>query len=122
VGTQLPFGSPITNEGSLKDDAFRPKLFTIRIEQGNFVLPAAIGKRPTKLGPAHCLNRWRDPRSSRSAMRLLFDPSPYPPANEWKEFGFTFGCPKEFTGGTVKKLEGKGRAMNDVPDDGCIVS
>jgi hypothetical protein len=112
VGFQLPFGSPIANEGSLKDDVFQPKLFTVRIEQGNFIIPVRIGKRQSELARANGPNRFFD---LRSAIRIVFDPSPYPPANGWKDPGRTYHyCEREFTGQFVKKLQGKGRAMNDV--------
>jgi hypothetical protein len=67
----LPFITAITNQGSLKDEAFQTKSFTVRIERGNFKLPCEIGQPPKK------------PPTPRSDMRLLFDPSPYPPENEW---------------------------------------
>jgi len=107
---------PIVNEGSLTDDAFRPKSFNVRIEQGNFSTPAHIGSEFAHLGPSSDL-RW--------AMRLIFDPSPYPPESEWKD---TYGCHfwdfKEFVGRQSNELEKQGRAMNDSSTTGstCLVS
>jgi hypothetical protein len=79
------------NGGSLTDDAFRPKNFTVRIEQGSFALPAEVLHNAKPLG-----TRWKT--------RLVFDPSPYPPASEWKRTvwnrtsGHWFWDDKEFVG------------------------
>lgn len=64
----------MVNGGSLTDDAFRPKLFTVRIEQGNFSTPAF--NLFAYLGPSRALT-W--------TKRLVFNTSPYPPESEWKE-------------------------------------
>ena len=61
------------NECCLTDDAFRPKTYTIRLEQGNFMTPA------------HARHRMENALTERYALRLLFDKSPYPPRHEWKE-------------------------------------
>lgn len=63
--------SSIINELGLTDDAFRPKSYTVRIEQGNFIEPCYIG--------CPSLDR------PRFALRLLFDKSPYPPRSEWRK-------------------------------------
>jgi hypothetical protein len=107
---------PIVNEGSLTDDAFRPKSFNVRIEQGNFATPAGIGSEFSRLYPSPDL-RW--------AMRLIFDPSPYPPESEWKNSrGNHFWDFKEFVGRLSDELEKQGRAMNDpsTPGNTCTVS
>ncbi len=58
----------VGNEASLTDDAFRPKTYTVRLETGNFL--AAVEESEF---------------TTRHALRLVFDPSPYPPRSEWKE-------------------------------------
>jgi hypothetical protein len=58
----------MVNGGSLTDDAFQPKSFTARIEQGNFSTPAHINSSD---------RHW--------TKRLVFNTSPYPPESEWKE-------------------------------------
>ena len=58
------------NEIFLSDHAFRPKLFTVRIEKGNFIAPSGIG--------------FKDSHKKGYAFRLLFEKSPYPPREQWK--------------------------------------
>jgi hypothetical protein len=114
-----PFMTTITNEGSLSDEAFQPKSFTVRIERGNFKCPSEIGK-PEITSPKEHLDMFNiHPRSD---LRILFDPSPYPPKNEWWRPRSAI-CPPytEFIGQSVPRLEDKGRAMNDDPFFGCIV-
>jgi hypothetical protein len=105
------------NEMFLSDDAFRPKLFTVRIEKGNFIAPSGIG--------------FKDSPRERYALRLLFDKSPYPPREEWKrpEGGpdsNLFWDNVEFAGRPSPELEKKRRiAMNDVDSAGwgsCVVT
>jgi hypothetical protein len=109
-------GYTIVNEGSLKNEAFLSKSFTVHIEQGNFSTPG------------HLLSSLDDGDRYdwRYAMRLVFEPSPYPPEGEWKE---TFGGRpwefREFVGRRDKGLDGRGKAMNDVRERGksvCVVS
>jgi hypothetical protein len=83
--------NPMVNGGSLTDDAFQPKIFTIRIEQGIFELPATVTYDSKPYGL-----KW--------TRRLVFDISPYPPVYEWKktkwnrESGVWFWDFKEFVG------------------------
>ncbi|KAI1826345.1 hypothetical protein F4861DRAFT_497977 [Xylaria intraflava] len=53
----------------LGDDALRTKSYTVRIERGNFIIPAFAGNG--------------FPNQQRYSLRLLFDRSPYPPYSEW---------------------------------------
>jgi hypothetical protein len=72
----------MVNGGSLTDDAFRSKKFTVRIEQGKFVLPADIKNYPEL--PAIVGDKSIS-RFLSWTRRLVFDISPYPPESEWKE-------------------------------------
>ncbi|KAJ5683548.1 hypothetical protein N7462_006713 [Penicillium macrosclerotiorum] len=85
------------NEHRLRDTAFCPKTFTIRLEKGIF--PA----------PFYRNNPEQDPNKTKYALRLLFDTSLYPSAEDWKETRFGqagFGEDtwewREFTGKKVK--------------------
>lgn len=66
----------MVNGGSLTDDAFQPKSFTVRIEQGSFITPARLKNEFAHIGPHENLT-W--------TKRLVFNTSPYPPESEWKE-------------------------------------
>ncbi|KAF2973152.1 hypothetical protein GQX73_g445 [Xylaria multiplex] len=55
---------------NLTDGAYRTKLYTVRIERGNFIQPCCIG--------------YQNSDAQRYLLRLLFDKSPYPPRSEWK--------------------------------------
>jgi hypothetical protein len=57
----------LANEACLIDDAFEPKSFKLRIEEGDF---------ETRAGSQSKLLYKK---------RLVFDPSPYPPISEWKK-------------------------------------
>ncbi|KAF7586501.1 hypothetical protein BBP40_008783 [Aspergillus hancockii] len=59
------------NESLLTDAAFTPKTYTIRLEQGGFLTPFDA-RQPVASSPMF-------------AVRLVFDKSPYPPREEWKE-------------------------------------
>jgi hypothetical protein len=61
----------MVNRGCLLDDAFQPRSFTLRIEQGNFSPPGHINDVFT----------WKKGYTK----RLVFDKPPYPPESEWKE-------------------------------------
>lgn len=108
--------STMINERSLTDDAFRPKSYTIRIEQGNFIEPCYIG--------------YSSSDRPRFALCLLFDKSPYPPRSEWRKpeggpDGGQFWDHVEFVSRTSPNLARQGRAMNDVSTsgwNGCVVS
>lgn len=66
--------SDIVNGGSLEDEAFLPKSFGVRIEQGHFAVP--------------CEDRCSTPGSKVArdyTRRLVFDRAPYPPTSEWKD-------------------------------------
>ncbi|KAJ5885579.1 hypothetical protein N7504_001127 [Penicillium tannophilum] len=66
-------GNAVVNSFRLSDEAFTRRKFAIRIEQGEF-----ITGEDKKLG----LSTWAAPNF---AYRLIFDSSPYPPQNMWKE-------------------------------------
>ncbi|TVY89443.1 hypothetical protein LAWI1_G006582 [Lachnellula willkommii] len=105
---------PVFNE--LEDGAFQPRVYSIRIEKGNFMLPCFAGYDGLRL-------------DTRYALRLLFDRSPYPPRKDWTkpEYG-PDGCGfwdrKEFVGRITRGLDDK-RAMNDPAAAGgwssCVV-
>ncbi|KAI9787842.1 MAG: hypothetical protein M1816_007409 [Peltula sp. TS41687] len=61
------------NESLLTDDAFLPKMYTLRLEKGNF------------LTPYDAMLPQEDQYTPMFARRLAFDKSPYPPRHEWKE-------------------------------------
>ena len=62
------------NAQNLTDDAFLPKDYTLTLEKGNFPSPiyATLPQPPPSYAPHF-------------ALRLSFDPSPYPPLEQWKE-------------------------------------
>jgi hypothetical protein len=102
---------------ALTDDAFQPKSYSIRIEKGNFTEPSFVGSE--------------SPSRPRYALRLLFDKSPYPPREEWREpeggpDSGKFWGHKEFVGRDAPELEKLGRATNDPAPAGgwnsCAVS
>ncbi|TVY37292.1 hypothetical protein LOCC1_G006046 [Lachnellula occidentalis] len=62
--------STMLNELGLTASAFRPKCYTIVIEKGHFIEPCCIGFAP--------------PSTTKFALRLLFDTSPYPRARSGK--------------------------------------
>jgi hypothetical protein len=57
-------------ELALKNDAFRPRSYTIRIEKGNFTEPCYIGSSSSY--------------RPRFTLSLVFDKSPYPPRSKWR--------------------------------------
>lgn len=61
------------NDYLLLDEAFLPKQYTIRVDQGTFL---------TQSDPAGC--------SLRYGLRLSFDPSPYPALELWKPIPKTY--------------------------------
>lgn len=63
------------NESLLTDEAFLPKTYTVRLEEGNFLTPYDL------------MLPEEDQYTPRFALRLAFDKSPYPPRHEWKEPG-----------------------------------
>ncbi|KAF2194656.1 hypothetical protein K469DRAFT_650591 [Zopfia rhizophila CBS 207.26] len=68
-----PMKGCICNEHVLKPEAFLPKRFAITLEKGSF-WPAGV----------QSLSRVPD-WISRHSYRLLFDKSPFPPRDEWKD-------------------------------------
>lgn len=116
VRNSLLSKSTMINELGLADDAFLPKLYTIRIEKGNFIEPSCVG--------------FSDSWQSRFALRLIFDKSPYPPRSEWKKpeggpDSGQFWDHVEFVGRTDPELKKRGRAMNDNSSamwDTCLAS
>ena len=107
--------STIINGLGLTDDAFAPKTYRVRIEQGNFVEPCHIGFPSS---------------DTRFTLRVLFDPSPYPPRSEWREpqqwgvdDGGQFWDQKEFVAQPAPGLAGRGEAMNNKAaggGSGCV--
>ncbi|KAI1202086.1 hypothetical protein F5X97DRAFT_287967 [Nemania serpens] len=66
------------NGDLLNDSAFRPKTYRVRLERGDFV-PTADAKAYESAGcalPGH---------TPRYRLKLVFDPSPYPPAGDWRD-------------------------------------
>ncbi|RAL04508.1 uncharacterized protein BO80DRAFT_398782 [Aspergillus ibericus CBS 121593] len=61
------------NEALLTDEAFRSKTYTVRLEKGAFI---------TQHDVMYADSKWN---AARYAMRLVFDKSPYPPREEWRE-------------------------------------
>lgn len=87
------------NESLLTDDAFLPKTYTVRLEEGNFLTTFAqtLPKKQLVYTP-------------RFALRLAFDKSPYPPRHEWKEPGIAEDAVKmwefkDFYGRTSPELK-----------------
>lgn len=83
------------NESLLVDDAFLPKTYIIKLEKGLF-------KTPYDVIENEYTQRW--------ALRLVFEPSPYPPLEEWKGAkgyaeGHKFWERKEFCGRSSKELQ-----------------
>jgi hypothetical protein len=72
----------MVNSGSLLDDVFLPKSFTVRIEQGAFVLPGSTIDSLTETSELVQQNYEPVPRFRK---RLVFDKSPYPRESEWKD-------------------------------------
>ncbi|KAI1096563.1 hypothetical protein F5B19DRAFT_151613 [Rostrohypoxylon terebratum] len=101
------------NERSLVDEAFQPRLFTVRIEKGNFIEPACT-----------------EPNDWRYELRLLFDKSPYPPRSQWKDptngpDDSQFWDHREFVSRHVPALAKCGKPMNLTAGggwNGCVVS
>ncbi|KAI9651612.1 MAG: hypothetical protein M1829_002593 [Trizodia sp. TS-e1964] len=96
----------------LRDKAFVPKSFRVRVERGNFLLPSIVG-----------IDR---SRNARYALRLLFDRPPVPPREEWRNpnpgpEGYTFWETVQFVARSLPEQEGKRKAMNDDVSAGCIV-
>ncbi|KAM3477264.1 hypothetical protein MY8738_006544 [Beauveria namnaoensis] len=58
------------NEEALEEAAFLPKTYTLRLEQGHFHAQSYTPEQ----APQH---------TPRFQLRLTFDPSPYPPREEW---------------------------------------
>ncbi|KAI1118311.1 hypothetical protein F5Y14DRAFT_259111 [Nemania sp. NC0429] len=66
------------NEDYLHDSAFKPRIFHVRLERGDFI-PTADANHYKSAGravPGHTL---------RYGLKLVFDPPPYPPAEDWKD-------------------------------------
>ncbi|KAE8311249.1 hypothetical protein BDV41DRAFT_578733 [Aspergillus transmontanensis] len=61
----------VINEQLLTDAAFLPKEYTVKLENGQFLCASDVG------------GRYSD--SPRFRTRLVFNKSPYPPREEWKE-------------------------------------
>ncbi|KAI3011142.1 hypothetical protein CBS147346_1343 [Aspergillus niger] len=63
----------ILNEENLIDAAFLPKRYSVRLEKGSFKTAFERAAGPVR--------PWRQSY----AYQLVFDKSPYPPLNEWKD-------------------------------------
>ncbi|PWY92958.1 hypothetical protein BO94DRAFT_622184 [Aspergillus sclerotioniger CBS 115572] len=61
------------NEALLTDEAFRPKTYTVRLDKGTFITQHDVTYATRKYDAARYFHR------------LVFDKSPYPPPEEWKE-------------------------------------
>ncbi|RYP13636.1 hypothetical protein DL767_010646 [Monosporascus sp. MG133] len=64
------------NEHQLTEDAFVPKAYRVTLERGEFRSREDLSRFPASEMPV-----WAE----RFALRLLFDKSPYPPRQEWKQ-------------------------------------
>lgn len=113
----IPTKHTAINELGLTDDAFRPKLYSIRIEKGNFKTPSYIG--------------YEEPFWPRCELRLLFDVSPYPPEHEWRDpsrgaSDCPFWAHKEFVARELSDAAKKVGPMNEHFSrsswNACIVS
>ncbi|KAM3477094.1 hypothetical protein MY8738_006589 [Beauveria namnaoensis] len=62
--------STLVNEFSLTDEAFKTKTYMVRVEKGRFIQPSRA--------------RYANESSNNFDMRLVFNPSPYPPKSAWK--------------------------------------
>ena len=94
------------NESRLTEDAFQPKSYTVRLEKGVFLRP---GDAMRQINPSD---------SSKFALRLVFDPSPYPPQQEWREQGgstavMKFWEWKEFCGRELPPGTAQGDTWNN---------
>lgn len=88
------------NESRLTENAFQPKSYTVHLEEGVF------------LRPGDAMREVNFSDSSKFALRLVFDPSPYPPQHEWREQGGSTAamkfwewkefCGRELPPGTVQ--------------------
>ncbi|KAJ3565086.1 hypothetical protein NPX13_g7622 [Xylaria arbuscula] len=102
------------NASTLHDDAFKPKLFKVRIERGHFMEPIYLSSQ----------------RVTRYSLLLIFDQSPFSIESQWNhpEGGpesNEFWNHKEFVGRKDPTLERQGRAMNDTSPwrrNECVVS
>ena len=88
----------LMHEAQLTDAAFLPRTYALRLEKGNFVAPSN-----------HPFG-WEPMATQRYALRLSFDPSPYPPRNEWKKpergpDAMKMWDWKEFVGGALSNQE-----------------
>jgi hypothetical protein len=96
--------SRMVNAGSLTDEAFRPKKFTVRIEQGKFDEPAHV-----------IFGNDSIPKYLTWSRRLVFNISPYPPSSEWKETrwksrsGLSYWDCKEFVSKSPEMEESRAR-------------
>ena len=61
------------NEYWLKEDAFAPKTYTVHLEKGVFLTPD-VAKDAKNF-----------PDTQRYTLRLVFDTSPYPPPQQWRD-------------------------------------
>lgn len=73
------------NETNLFDSAFRPRIYKIELAKGRFYKPDWLVYEGEASKPPKDPERWH-------ALRLVFDQSPYPPLEEWKE-DVDFGIP-----------------------------
>ncbi|KXL47883.1 hypothetical protein M433DRAFT_142208 [Acidomyces richmondensis BFW] len=97
---------PIPNEYYLSEAAFRPRIFTVTIEKGNFAPKLWVGKESEGF-------------RLRYGLRLLFDKSPYPLREGFKTpdkppvSEYNFDEMDMFVAGLLSHSETKGKAMND---------
>jgi hypothetical protein len=97
------------------EKAFQPKIFTVRLEKGNYILPWVIDRNPTKIDKSTVYN-------TRYARRLMFDASPYPPKVEMKKTYDYQSWTQEFVAHHSNLLNKTTRAMNERSIHGALDS
>lgn len=97
------------NESLLVEKAFQSKIYTINLEKGIFKTPYDVIE---------------DENTQRYALRLVWEPSPYPPRDEWKSAqqsveAFKFWEYKEFCGKNSEELR---KLTNRRSWESCAIS
>ncbi|KAI8631215.1 hypothetical protein F5Y19DRAFT_473613 [Xylariaceae sp. FL1651] len=94
------------NEDLLHDSAFAPRTYAVRVERGDFLSTPDTGSSQTQ-------QRELPKFTPRFALRLVFDASPYPPAEAWRD---PDGAPASFK--VWEFTEFCGRPCGTVADSG----
>ncbi|OAQ97918.1 hypothetical protein LLEC1_08043 [Akanthomyces lecanii] len=76
ASSEITFNQDGTGE-ALRDGAFRPKTYALRLEQGEFRAQSCAPEEGQAQAAATTQHR------PRFQLRLTLDPSPYPPREEW---------------------------------------